>query len=184
MLFAPFGALSQLPLSCPFCWSRTLSPKDIAGCNIMKLKVSQHIYASLVGKGLKLPIMPHTFLYYAPVMLISSFQYCVVLTRLSSVLLFCQSSSEWDGLVVSLVSILVGISSSMLLLAPHSYSSLPHLTRCPSPSCDSCPSREWITKLLHMLFCGPNRRTPPISRQFSSYYAGIMLDASCSQLLC
>jgi len=124
----------------PFLLKQNLSPKDIAGCNIMKLKVSQHIYASLVGKGLKLPIMPHTFLYYAPVMLISSFQYCVVLTRLSSVLLFCQSSSEWDGLVVSLVSVLVGISSSMLLPAP--YSSLPHLTRCPSPSCDSCPSRE------------------------------------------
>ena len=116
--------------------------------------------------------MPHTFLYYAPVMLISSFQYCVVPTRLSSVLLFCQSSSEWDGMVVSLVSVLVGISSSMLLLAP--YSSLPPLTHCPSPSCDSCPSREWIVKLLHVLFCGPNLRTPPISSQLSSYYAGII----------
>ena len=29
-------------------------------------------------------------------------------------------------------------------------------------------------KLLHVLFCGPNLRTPPISSQLSSYYAGII----------
>ena len=108
MLFSPFRCTHPPPPIPPFLLKQNLSPKDIAGCNIMKLKVSQHIYASLVDKGLKLPIIPHTFLYYAPIMLISSFQYCVVLTRLSSVLLFCLSSSEWDGLVVSLVSVLVG----------------------------------------------------------------------------
>ena len=45
----PLGAPTHLPLSHPFLDLQNLSPKDIAGCDIMKLKVSWHIY---VDKGL------------------------------------------------------------------------------------------------------------------------------------
>ena len=50
MLFAPFGCTH--PPAPPFLLAQSLSPKDIAGCDIMKLKVSGRHTASLVGKGL------------------------------------------------------------------------------------------------------------------------------------
>ena len=53
MLFAPFEcAHPPLPVP-PFLLMQTLSPKDIAGDDIMKLKIAQRVYVSLVGKGLK-----------------------------------------------------------------------------------------------------------------------------------
>jgi len=44
MLFAPFGCTNPpLPVP-PFLLTQNLSPKDIAGNDIMKLKVSRRIY--------------------------------------------------------------------------------------------------------------------------------------------
>ena len=40
MLFAPFRCTHPPPLVPPFLLTQSLSPKDIAGCDIMKLKVS------------------------------------------------------------------------------------------------------------------------------------------------
>jgi len=40
MLFAPFGCTHPPPPVLPFLLTRNHSPKDIAGCDIMKLKVS------------------------------------------------------------------------------------------------------------------------------------------------
>ena len=40
MLFAPFGCTHPPPPAPPFLLAQSLSPKDIAGCDIMKLKVS------------------------------------------------------------------------------------------------------------------------------------------------
>ena len=51
MLFAPFGCTHPPPLVPPFLLSQNLSPKDIAGCDIMKLKVSRCRYATSGLKG-------------------------------------------------------------------------------------------------------------------------------------
>jgi len=40
MLFAPFGCTQPPPPVLPFLLTQNLSPKDIAGSDIMKLKVS------------------------------------------------------------------------------------------------------------------------------------------------
>ena len=40
MLFAPFGCTHPLPPVPPFLLTQNLSPKDIAGSDTMKLKVS------------------------------------------------------------------------------------------------------------------------------------------------
>jgi len=40
MLFAPFGCTHQSPPAPPFLLTQNPSPKDIAGSDIMKLKVS------------------------------------------------------------------------------------------------------------------------------------------------
>ena len=40
MLFAPFGCTHPPPPVTPFLFTQYLSPKDIAGSDIMKLKVS------------------------------------------------------------------------------------------------------------------------------------------------
>jgi len=40
LLFAPFGCTYPLPTVPPFLLKQNLSPKDIAGSDIMKLKVS------------------------------------------------------------------------------------------------------------------------------------------------
>ena len=40
MLFAPFGCTHPPPPVPPLLLTQNLSPKDIAGCDIMKLKVS------------------------------------------------------------------------------------------------------------------------------------------------
>ena len=40
MLFAPFGCTHPPPPVTPFLLTQNLSPKDIAGSDIMKLKVS------------------------------------------------------------------------------------------------------------------------------------------------
>ena len=52
MLFAPFGCTHPPPPVPPFLLSQNLSPKVIAGCDIMKLKVPSHLKTSLAGKGL------------------------------------------------------------------------------------------------------------------------------------
>ena len=52
MLFAPSGCTHPPPPVPPFLLSQNLSPKDIAGCDIMKLKVSRCRYATLGLKGL------------------------------------------------------------------------------------------------------------------------------------
>ena len=44
MLFALFGYTNPPPPVPPFLLTQNLSPKDIAGSDIMKLKVSQRIY--------------------------------------------------------------------------------------------------------------------------------------------
>jgi len=44
MLFAPFRCTHPPPLVPPFLLTQNLSPKDIAGSDIMKLKVSWRIY--------------------------------------------------------------------------------------------------------------------------------------------
>ena len=44
MLFAPFGCTHPLPPVLPFLLTQNLSPKDIAGSDIMKLKVLRQIY--------------------------------------------------------------------------------------------------------------------------------------------
>ena len=41
MLFAPFGCTYPPPPISPFLLKQSLSPKDIAGSDIMKLKVSR-----------------------------------------------------------------------------------------------------------------------------------------------
>jgi len=51
MLFAPFGYIHPPPPVPPFLLTQNISPKDIAGRDI-KLKISQHISVSLVGKGI------------------------------------------------------------------------------------------------------------------------------------
>ena len=43
MLFAPFWCTHPLPPVPPFLLTQNLSPKDIAGDDIMKLKVSRQI---------------------------------------------------------------------------------------------------------------------------------------------
>ena len=53
MLFAPFGCTHPPPLVPPFLLTQSLSPKDIAGCDIMKLKVSRCRYKTL---GLKVAL--------------------------------------------------------------------------------------------------------------------------------
>ena len=40
MLFAPFGCTHPPPLAPPFLLAQSLSPKHIARCDIMKVKVS------------------------------------------------------------------------------------------------------------------------------------------------
>jgi len=50
LLFTLFEGTHPHPVP-PFC---NLSSKDIAGYDIMKMKVSQHIYAPLAAKGLML----------------------------------------------------------------------------------------------------------------------------------
>ena len=52
MLFAPFGCTHPPPPAPPFLLAQSLSLKDIAGCDIMKLKVSRCRYATLGLKGL------------------------------------------------------------------------------------------------------------------------------------
>jgi len=52
----PSGALTHLPPVPPFLLTQNLSPKDIDGYDIRKLKVSRRIYVSLVGKGLRLTL--------------------------------------------------------------------------------------------------------------------------------
>jgi len=52
MSFAPFKCTHPPPPDLPLLPTQNLSPKDIAGYDIIKLKVSQCIYASLVDKGL------------------------------------------------------------------------------------------------------------------------------------
>ena len=52
MLFAPFGCTHPPPPAPPFLLAQSLSLKDIAGCDIMKLKVSRCRYATLDLKGL------------------------------------------------------------------------------------------------------------------------------------
>ena len=52
MLFAPSGCTHPPPPVPPFLLSQNLSPKDIAGCDIMKLKVSRCRYATLGLKGI------------------------------------------------------------------------------------------------------------------------------------
>ena len=52
MLFAPFGCTHPPPPAPPSLLAQSLSLKDIAGCDIMKLKVSWHLKASLAGKRL------------------------------------------------------------------------------------------------------------------------------------
>ena len=52
MLFAPSRCTHPPPPVPPFLLSQNLSPKDIAGCGIMKLKVSCCRYAMLGLKGL------------------------------------------------------------------------------------------------------------------------------------
>ena len=61
MLFAPSGCTHPPPPVPPFLLSQNLSPKDIAGCDIMKLKVSRCRYATLGIKGLKQTNTPETF---------------------------------------------------------------------------------------------------------------------------
>ena len=53
MLFAPFGCTHPPPPAPPFLLAQSLSLKDIAGCDIMKLKVSRCRYATLGLKGLR-----------------------------------------------------------------------------------------------------------------------------------
>ena len=53
MLFAHFEYTHSPSPAPPFLLTQNLSPKDIAGYDIMKLKVSWWIPASLVGKGIK-----------------------------------------------------------------------------------------------------------------------------------
>ena len=50
MSFAPFRCTHPPPPDLPLLPTQNLFPKDIAGYNIIKLKVSQCIYASLVDK--------------------------------------------------------------------------------------------------------------------------------------
>ena len=61
MLFAPSGCTHPPPPVPPFLLSQNLSPKackDIAGCDIMKLKVLRCRYATLIGlKGLIIGIL-------------------------------------------------------------------------------------------------------------------------------
>ena len=52
MLFAPFGCTHPPPPAPPSLLAQSLSPKDIAGCDIMKLKVSWRQKAPLAGKVL------------------------------------------------------------------------------------------------------------------------------------
>jgi len=52
----PSGAPTHLPLILPFPAHPETISKDIDGYDIRKLKVSQHIYVSLVGKGLRLTL--------------------------------------------------------------------------------------------------------------------------------
>ena len=61
MLFAPSGCTHPPPPAPPFLLAQSLSLKDIAGCDIMKLKVSWHLKASLAGKRLKLPLSQLVF---------------------------------------------------------------------------------------------------------------------------
>ena len=57
MLFAPFGCTHPPPPAPPFLLAQSLSLKDIAGCDIMKLKVSRCRYATLGLKGLSAGIV-------------------------------------------------------------------------------------------------------------------------------
>jgi len=52
MLFAPIGCTHPPPPVPPFLFTQILSPKDIAGSDIMKPKVSRHYMKSLGRKGL------------------------------------------------------------------------------------------------------------------------------------
>ena len=60
MLFAPFGCTHPPPPAPPFLLAQSLSLKDIAGCDIMKLKVSRCRYATLDLKGL------NAFIHFKP----------------------------------------------------------------------------------------------------------------------
>ena len=68
MLFAPFGCTHPPPLAPPFLLAQSPSLKDIAGCDIMKLKVSRCRYATLGLKGFNVTGTLSTYkvmLYYA-----------------------------------------------------------------------------------------------------------------------
>ena len=64
MLFAPFGCTHPPPPAPPSLLAQSLSLKDIAGCDIMKLKVSWHLKASLAGKRLKHCTLQYTTTHY------------------------------------------------------------------------------------------------------------------------
>jgi len=52
MLFAPFGCTHPPPPVPPFLLTQNLSPKDIAGSDIMKLKISFLLQMATFGKVL------------------------------------------------------------------------------------------------------------------------------------
>ena len=90
MLFAPFGCTHPPPPVPPFLLTQNLSPKDIAGSDIMKLKVSRRHMKSLGRKGL------NKFLVKALVCTSHSLPFCIASNKGLECWSRCSKSYVWE----------------------------------------------------------------------------------------